>query len=72
MTRVFVVLVSTLVCSSLGLLIGHLINKAYIEAGYTGPPAGIILDYALSPIIGAGIGFGLSVITLKLFAPRDS
>lgn len=75
MARAITVLVATLLFGLCGLLIGWLNIQAEIGTYATGGRVSggdLLLSYLIAPLGGAVVGFVLSVVTLKKFAPPGS
>jgi hypothetical protein len=66
MARAITVLVSTLAFGLVGLLVGRLNIQANASAGRVDA---LLFSYVVAPLTGAAIGFGLSVMAMKML-PR--
>jgi hypothetical protein len=69
MARAITVLVSTLAFCLVGLLIGWLNIQANASGRRIADSDTLLFSYGVAPLAGALIGFGLSVLAMKMFAP---
>lgn len=66
MLRALLVMLSTLIFALLGLLIGYLA----VSSAETPRTDLLISGYGVAPVVGALLGFGLSLFTVWLFTPQ--
>ncbi|MDZ4689379.1 MAG: hypothetical protein SH850_30250 [Planctomycetaceae bacterium] len=71
MGRAIVVMVSTLLFGSFGLFVGWLNVQAVLTDTNTSNRRNemIMLSYSFGPLLGAAIGFAMSLAVVYLFAP---